>query len=139
MKQMARNLTDLVQGGFLRGGRYVILDRDPLYTADFRQTLKDGGVAVVRLPARSPNLNAYAERFVLSARSECLDRIVPLGERHLRRTLDAFVAHYNGERHHQGLGGVLVLNNDDADGNEGPVACRERLGGMLNYYYRKAA
>ena len=72
--------------------------------------LRDSGVKVVRLPARSPNLNAYAERFVLSIKSECLNRIVPLGESHLRRSVSAYVRHYHGERHHQGLGGKLIRN-----------------------------
>jgi transposase InsO family protein len=85
MQQMARNLTDAEEGGLL-GKRYVLLDRDPLYTKSFRGILKGSGVKVMRLPARSPNLNAFAERFVLSIKSECLDRIVPLGERHLRRS-----------------------------------------------------
>ena len=79
MKQMARNLLDSGDG-FLRGKRYLILDRDPLYTKEFRQMLGGAGVKPLLLPARSPNLNAYAERFVLSIKSECLDRIVPLGE-----------------------------------------------------------
>ena len=115
MKQIARNLTDC-EDGFLRDTRRLVLDRDPLYTEDFRGMLKDSGVSIVRLPARSPNLNACAERFVLSARTECLDRGVPLGERNLRRTLSAFVAHYNGERHHQGLGGALVVHDDGPRG-----------------------
>jgi len=84
MKQMARNLLDAYDG-FLREKRYLILDRDPLYTKEFRQMLRGAGLKPLLLPARSPNLNAYAERFVLSIKSECLDRIVPLGERHLRR------------------------------------------------------
>jgi transposase InsO family protein len=73
--------------GFLPGKRYLLVDRDPLYTREFREALAREGTEVVRLPARSPNLNAFAERFVLSIRSECLDRIIPLGERHLRRCL----------------------------------------------------
>jgi len=89
--------------GFLLGKRYLLVDRDPLYTTEFRTALERGGVEVVRLPARSPNLNAFAERFVLSIKSECLDRIVPLGERHLRRTVSEFVEHYHRERNHQGL------------------------------------
>ena len=138
MKQIARNLTDC-EDGFLRGVRYLILDRDPLYTAAFREMLKDAGVKAVRLPAKSPNSNAYAERFILSAKSECLSRIVPLGESHLRRALSAFVSHYHGERHHQGLDGKLIVADDTAGRLEGPVTCRERLGGTLNFYYREAA
>src|SRR5262245_13605234 len=82
MKQTARKLTD-AQDGFLRGVRYLILDRDPLYTTAFRHMLRESGVKPLVLPARSPNLNAYAERFVLFAKSECLERIVPHGEKHL--------------------------------------------------------
>ena len=73
------------------GKRYVLADRDPLYTGGFREILNQGGVRVLRLPAQSPNLNAFAERFVLSIKTECLDRIVPLGEAHLRRAITEFV------------------------------------------------
>jgi transposase InsO family protein len=83
MVQVARHLTD-PHDGFLRGVRHLIVDRDPLYTSAARNLLRDSGVTLVRLPARSPNLNAFAERFVGSIRSECLARIVPLGEEHLR-------------------------------------------------------
>jgi putative transposase len=138
MKQMARNLTDVVDG-FLRDTHYLILDRDPLYTAGFRKMLKDSGVNVVRLPARSPNLNAFAERFVLSAKRECLGRNVPLGEAHLRRALTEFVEHYHHERHHQGLGGQLIVADPAAGSREGRVVCQERLGGLLRFYHREAA
>lgn len=138
MKQIAKNLTD-AEDGFLRGVRYLILDRDPLYTEAFRKMLKDSGVEALRLPARSPNLNSYAERFVLSAKSECLDRIVPLGENHLHRAMSSFVSHYHSERHHQGLDGQLVVADENAGRTEGEVQCRERLGGMLKFYYRDAA
>ena len=138
MKQIARNLTDC-EDGFLLGVRYLILDRDPLYTGAFRRMLKGSGIEALRLPARSPNLNSYAERFVLSIKSECLHRIVPLGEVHLRRAIREFVSHYHGERHHQGLGGELISPGETARRTEGPVACRERLGGMLKYYHREAA
>jgi len=89
--------------------------------------------------ARSPNLNSYAERFVLSIKSECLHRIVPLGEAHLRRAIGEFVTHYHGERHHQGRGGELISPGETAGRTEGPITCRERLGGMLKYYHREAA
>ena len=101
MMQLARNLLD-AGNGFLRGAPYLILDRDPLYSTAFRRLLRDSGVKPLLLPARSPNLNAFAERFVLSVKSECLDRIVPLGEAHLRAAVRAFVAHYHEERPHQG-------------------------------------
>ncbi len=80
MKQVARNLTD-ADSGFLNGTRYLIHDRDPLFTEAFREILWPASVKTVKLPARSPNLNAYAERFVRSVKSECLAKIIPLGER----------------------------------------------------------
>ena len=107
MTQVARNLTD-AEDGFLRGVHYLVLDRDPLYTVAFRERLRDSGVTPLLLPARSPNLNAFAERFVGSVKSECLARIVPLGEGHLRAAVRAFVDHYHEERPHQGLGNECI-------------------------------
>ncbi len=138
MQQIGRNLTDAVDG-FLLSKRYLIVDRDPLYTAAFRQLLEDSGCKVLRLPPRSPNLNAFAERFVLSAKSECLSKIVPLGERHLRASLQSFVEHYHRERHHQGLDNQLIQADPQAAKSEGLVKCCERLGGTLKFYYREAA
>jgi transposase InsO family protein len=129
MTQLARNLID-VGDGFLRGVQHLILDRDPLYSAAFRRLLRDGGVKPLLLPARSPNLNGFAERFVLSVKSECLDRIVPLGEAHLRAAVRAFVAHYHEERPHQGLHNERIAPKSTSTGL-GPIQCRERLGGVL--------
>jgi transposase InsO family protein len=137
MDQMARNLLDAVDG-FLRGKRYLLVDRDPLYTREFREGLAREGTEVARLPARSPNLNAFAERFVLSIRSECLDRIIPLGERHLRRAVSEYLKHYHQERNHQGLGNVLI-DSSIAANDRGRVRRRQRLGGLLSYYHREAA
>jgi len=138
MLQMARNLLD-GEDGFLRGKGYLIMDRDPLYTAAFREMLRPAGVKVVRLPSRSPNLNAYAERFVLSIKSECLERMVLLGEWHLRKAISEYMKHYHAERNHQGLDNTLIDGiSPDTDGI-GPVARRERLGGLLGFYYREAA
>ena len=97
MRQVARNLTDCVEG-FLKQTRYMISDRDPLYTKAFRTILKDAGVNIVRLPARSPSLNSYSERWIGSLRSECLFRIIPLGEKHLRETIASYLDHYHMER-----------------------------------------
>jgi transposase InsO family protein len=108
MKQMARNLTDAIDG-FLRDTRFLIHDRDPLFSASFRATLGAVGVETVKLPARSPNLNAYAERFVRSIKSECLSRMIPLGESHLRVSIRAFVAHYHLERNHRCFRHQLLL------------------------------
>ena len=99
MRQVARNLIDDLSG-FLNGKRFLIHDRDPLYTRGFHEILGYAGVTPVRLPPKSPNLNAYAERFVLSIRSECLDRMVLMGERHLRRAIWNYMEHNHVERCH---------------------------------------
>ncbi len=118
MQQMARNLVDTVDG-FQVGKRYVLIDRDPLYTEAFRRILGQGGVKAVRLPARSPNLNAFAERFVLSIKSECLDRIVSLGEAHLRRAISEYVVHCHQERNHQGIENRLIASDGRAESGVG--------------------
>lgn len=138
MAQIARNLTDPVDG-FLRGKRRLIHDRDPLFTTQFAQILGTAGVTTVKLPARSPNLNAYAERFVRSIRTECLRHVIPLGERHLRMLVREYIEHYHVERNHQGLGNELLEQLPANSNGDGPVRCRKRLGGMLRYYYRNAA
>jgi transposase InsO family protein len=138
MEQVARNLLD-TEDGFLLGKRYLILDRDPLYTGEFRAAMKRGGVEVLRLPPSSPNLNAFAERFVLSIRSECLDRIVPLSEAHLRRSISEYLRHYHFERNHQGLGNELIEASPAAANTNGRIERRERLGGLLTFYTRSAA
>ncbi len=138
MEQVARNLTDAFDG-FLTGKRFLILDRDPLYTREFRRLLKGSGVKPLLLPAKSPNLNAHSERFVLSIKSECLNHLVLLSEAQLRRAVSEYVEHYHGERHHQGLGGALPEPGEVETPTDGPVACRERLGGLLKSYHREAA
>src|ERR1700724_1390648 len=137
MTQIARNLTD-ARDGFLGGVQYLILDRDPLYTAAFRRLLRDSGVKPLVLPAWSPNLNAFAERFVESAKAECLDRMVLLGEGHLRAAVREFVQHYHEERPHQGLRNTLIAPKMTVIGR-GQMKCRERLGSLLKFYYRQAA
>jgi putative transposase len=113
-----------------------------LFADAFRAVLRTAGVKCLRLPARSPNLNAIAERFVLSLKSECLDKLVPLGERHLRLAISEFIEHYHRERNHQGLDNRLItsvaapVNDNDNANSARPIALRERLGGLLNYYYR---
>jgi transposase InsO family protein len=139
MKQIARNLTDCVDG-FLKHTKYLILDRDPLYTREFRGMLKESGVNIVRLASRSPNLNSYAERWIRSVRVECLSRVIPLGERHLRHLLSEYLLHFHQERNHQGLGNRIIEPlAANANSGNGIVQRRERLGGVLNYYYREAA
>jgi len=138
MKQIARNLTD-ADDGFLNRTRYLIHDRDPLFTEAFRELLKPSGVKTVKLPAQSPDLNAHAERFVLSIKSECLAQIIPLGERHLRKAVKEYTEHYHLERNHQGLNNELIEKPRDEPQLDGVVECQERLGGVLKYYYRRAA
>ncbi|NOY94762.1 MAG: transposase [Deltaproteobacteria bacterium] len=137
MEQVARNLTD-VTDGFLRGKRYLILDRDPLYTKAFRRTLREAGVKPLLLPTRSPNLNAFAERFVLSVKSECLNRIIPLSEAHLRYILRQYAQHYHLERNHQGLDNALIESRASPANTNGRVVRRTRLGGFLSFYQRAA-
>jgi len=107
MKQVARNLTD-VSDGFLLNSRYLIMDRDTKYTEDFRGHLDREDVKPVRSPARAPNCNAFAERFVRSIKYECLDRMILFGEASLRRALKEYVVHYNTGRNHQDVGNRLL-------------------------------
>lgn len=138
MAQIGRNLTD-AEDGFLVGKRFLIHDRDPLFTAEFRSTLAAAGVESLRLPARSPNLNAYAERFVRTIKESCLERMILFGENSLRRATREFLAHYHRERNHQGLNNRLIFPSPAGAIPTAPIQCRQRLGGMLNYYYRQAA
>jgi putative transposase len=138
MSQVARNLCDAAEG-FLVGKRYLIHDRDPLFTAEFLKTVETSGVKSVKLPPRSPNLNAHAERFVRTIKESCLERVILFGEGSLRRTIQEFVMHYHHERNHQGLGNRLILEQEPCAGSRGAIQRHQRLGGMLNYYYREAA
>ena len=138
MGQIARNLTDCEEG-FLNGSRHLIHDRDPLFTRSFRAILNSSGIETVKLPARSPNLNAYAERFVRSIKSECLAQIIPLGEQHLRHAVKEYSDHYHLERNHQGLDNRLIEERSGVIDMNSAVERRERLGGVLNYYERRAA
>jgi transposase InsO family protein len=141
MKQVARNLVDPVDG-FLRGGRYLIHDRDPLFTEAFTGILEAAGIKSVKIPAQSPNCNPHAERFVKTTKYECLHHFVIFGERHLRYLIKEFVEHYLTERFHQGIGGQLIRKqprSTNDNGTRGQIGCRSRLGGLLNYYEREAA
>jgi putative transposase len=138
MKQVARNLTD-VSDGFLLNKAFLLMGRDTKYTEEFRDYLDREGVKPVRCPVRAPNCNAFAERFVRSIKDECLDHMILIGEASLRRALGAYVAHYHAERNHQGVGNRLLEPLASVRLTDEPIQCRERLGGMLNYYYREAA
>ena len=138
MQQMARNAT--MEGcGTLQDCRYLLHDRDTKYTLSFRAIIKSGHVKPLALPAHSPNLNAYAERWVRSVKQECLSKIILFGERSLRRALSEYVEHYHTERNHQGKSNILLFRRVTETRREVPVQCRERLGGLLRYYHQEAA
>jgi hypothetical protein len=139
MQQMARNAT---QDGWgpLNRCRYVLHDRDTKFCASFRSVLAAGGVKTIQLPARSPNLNAFPERWVRSVKEECLSKRILFGERPLARVLSEFSAHYHGERNHQGKGNELLFPEpiDGLKERGQAAAYHQRLGGLLKYYGRAA-
>jgi transposase InsO family protein len=135
--QIARNVTDEVDG-FFKAKRYLIHDRDPLYTQEFLNMLTDIGIESVKLPPRSPNLNAYAERFVRTIKETCLEQMILFGEEALRTSIRQFLDHYHLERNHQGLENRLITPAKEKINTEARIERRERLGGLLNYYYRAA-
>jgi transposase InsO family protein len=116
--------------------RVLICDRDSKWRGPVRECLREAGIRIVQTPYQAPNANAYAERFVRSIKEECLDRIIPLGERHFRRAVHDFVEHYHLERNHQGLGNTLIAGAPAR--TTGSIRRRPRLGGLLNYYERAA-
>jgi len=126
---MARNLTDS-ESGILRSKQYLIIDRDSKYTDQFRRLIRDGGTTVVRLPPRSPHLNAHAERFVRSIKAECLNRMIFIGQASLRRAVSEYMVHYHRERNHQGLDNRLLLVPETATAASGSILRRARLGGV---------
>ena len=139
MAQIARNVS-MADDGFLKPGQYLLHDRDSKFSEAFGDTLRAAGVKPGKLPAQSPNLNAFAERWVRSVKSECLDKVILFGEASLRRTLSEYVAHYHAERNHQGKGNdILFPQSTGEQPRDGPIRCRERLGGMLRFYHRGVA
>jgi putative transposase len=139
MVQMARNVT-MADWGFLAPGQYLIHDRDGKFCSAFRQLIGETDVTRVLLPPRSPDLNAYAERWVRSVKDEALSQLILFGERSLRHALKQYDMHYHTERPHQGKENVVLLPSaGQGTEREGPIRCRERLGGLLKYYHRRAA
>jgi len=132
MGQVARTLT-MADGGPCR---VLICDRDAKWSTPVRERLRDAGIRVIQTPYRAPNANAHAERFVRSIKGECLNRLIPFGERHFRQAVAEFVAHYHGERNHQGLRNELIEGEPATD--VGRIRRRQRPGGLLNYYARAA-
>jgi transposase InsO family protein len=140
MEQIARNVT-MDEWGCLDGCRHLIHHRDTKFCDSFRRVIKSSGVEPLRLPPRNPNLNAYAERWVKSVKDECLSKLILFGEDSPGRALRDYLAHYHGERNHQGKDNVLLFPSVTSHANPAkePVACRERLGRLLKYYYLEAA
>jgi hypothetical protein len=138
MTQIASNLTDC-EDGFLNGKRYLQLDRDTKFAESFVHVLEQADVKSLRLPPQSPNLNAHLERFMRSIKEECLSRMIFFGEQSPRNAVGEFLAHYHAERNHQGLNNRRIQSDGEVGGTAGTIEARERLGGMLLYYYRRAA
>jgi transposase InsO family protein len=136
MSQAGRTMTASDEGA-LAGCHVLICDRDQKWSAPLRHMLEESRVRVVQTPLQAPNCNAHAERFVRSIKEECLNRVIPIGERHFRRTMHEFVEHYHRERNHHGLDNELIEGHSPP-GRAGSIRRRQRLGGLLSYYYRAA-
>jgi hypothetical protein len=139
MAQVARNAT-MEDTGYLNGCRYLLHDRDKKFCREFREVLAAGGVKCTPIPARSPNLNAHAERWVRSIKEECLSKLILFGETSLRRAVSDFLEHFHQERNHQGKDNLLLfpVPAPPACARRGTIRCRERLGGLLKFYVRAA-
>ena len=118
---------------------YLLMDRDTEFSEAFRVILQEAAVKAVRLPPCSPDLNANLERFMRSVKGECLERMVFFGGRSLQVAMAEYLSHFRAERNHQGLGNRLMEPGEEVGRTIGEVACQERLGGILSYYYRQAA
>lgn len=140
MRQMARNITQ-ADTGFLSGCRYLLHDRDTKFCAAFDDVLASVGIEATQLPPRSPNLNAHCERWIRSVKTEVLSKLILFGEGSLRHCLGNYVSHYHAERNHQGKGNVILFpaQADRIGESSGEIRTRERLGGLLRFYHRKAA
>ena len=137
MKQVCRNLTDC-EDGFLKDATHLIMDRDTSFIAMREFIDQNTDTEVVLLPPKSPNLNAFLERWFRSLKSECLDRMVFFGRNSLENAVREYVKHYHAERNHQGVGNEVIELSEDAASCDGRIECRKRLGGMLKYYHRAA-
>jgi hypothetical protein len=140
MKQMARNLT-MAGEGMLNGCRYLLHDRDAKFCAAFGEVLRSAGIQPLLLPPRSPNLNAHLERWNRSVKEECLSKMILFGEASLQHMLSNYTQHFHSERNHQGKGNVILFPAaaDRIGESSGEIRTRERLGGLLKFYYREAA
>jgi hypothetical protein len=139
MIQMARNATD-GSSGFLHGMRYLLQDRDTKFCAAFLDVLRSSGIQPLALPPRSPNLNAFSERWVCFLRQECLSKLILFVEASLRRALNEYLKHHHFERNHQGKGNLLLFSSPHVplSSESRTVLCRDELGGLLKFYSRVA-
>jgi hypothetical protein len=138
MEQVTGNAS-MQDSGYLNGCRYLLHDRDQKFCRQFRETLAAGGGQCLPLPAQSPNLNAYAERWVRSIKEECLAKLILFGERSLQRVVSNYLEHYHQERNHQGKDNLWLFPARVGEASSrGGIRCRERLGGLLKYYSRAA-
>ena len=137
VKQIARNVTGVT--GELTSARYLIHDRDSKYSAGFDCILEGAGIEPLKLPPRTPNLNAYAERWIGSVKSECLDHLILFGQRSLAYVLQQYLAPHHRERNHQGLDNLIPFPDSRLEQTTGPVTKTERLGGLLQFYFPQAA
>jgi putative transposase len=138
MKQIARNIT-MTDWGFLEGCQYLIHDRDANFCKSFRSIMSSKGIKPIRLPPQSPKMNSFADRFVRSAKGECLKKLIFFGEESLRKALAEYLDHYHQERNHQGKDSMLLFPELKLIANKGKIKYRKRLNGILKYHYRSAA
>jgi len=133
MKQIARNQIDCIDG-FLKDKRYLVCDRDPLFTKGFEEILKSSGVKIKRTPPWSPNMNPFSEAFCKTLRTECLGKMIFFNERQVRYAVEKLIYHYNTSRPHAGTGGKMIapLLQDE----NGKITEFESLGGLLRSYRR---
>jgi putative transposase len=137
---MARNVT--MEGtGFLANCRYLLHDRDSKYSPAFRQLIKAEKVKTLALPPQSPNLNAYAERWVRSIKEECFSKLILFEEGSLKRALHHYEIHYHQDRNHQGKNNLLLFPPSirPSSRKRRKLRCLPRVGGLLKYYERRAA
>ena len=139
MVQMARRAVDDIDRGSASGS-LRFHGRDSKFCASFRAMLRFGGVQSILLPARSPNLNAFAERWVRSIKNECLSKLILFGEGSLCQTMTEFSKHYHHERNHQEKQNLLLFPAPASlpPRNRAVIHCRQRLGGLLKFYQRTA-
>ena len=138
MAQQARNLAIHLHETGMEAS-YLIRDGDKKFAEQFDAILESGGTKIVRIPRASPNLNCYAERWCQTLQHECLDHFIILGAKHLRYLVSEFLDYYHSHRPHQGLGNKLLTSTGHDPQAQGQIICKERLGGLLKHYYRKAA